>query len=75
MTSVPQDVRLPWADLLAKRALLHETRRQFADVEDYGRKIVSGALQDRKDAAALEHCAETAFNLLVDLSRESCSFK
>lgn len=70
MTAVPQDIRLPWDDLLAKRALLHETRRQFDGVEDYGRKIASEALQDRKDAAALEHFAETAFNLLVDLSRE-----
>lgn len=55
---------------MSKRALLHETRRQFEGLDDYGRRIASGNLSDRKDAAALEHFAETVFNLLVDLARE-----
>lgn len=55
---------------MAKRALLHETRRQFQGVEDYGSKVASGELQAQKDAASLEHFAESAFNLVADLARE-----
>ena len=65
-----RDIAAPWEDLLAKRALLHETRRQFQGVEDYGRRVASGELQAHKDAAALEHFAESVFNLVVDLARE-----
>ena len=70
MSPPSPNVAAPWKDLLAKRALLHETLRQFQGVEDYGRKVASGELHAQKDAAALEHFAESAFNLVVDLARE-----
>ena len=70
MSHPSRNIAAPWKDLLAKRALLHETRRQFQGIDDYGSKVASGELQAQKDAAALEHFAESAFNLVIDLARE-----
>ena len=39
--------------MLTRRALLHETYKQFAGLDEFGKKLSSDRLQDRKDCAAL----------------------
>jgi hypothetical protein len=67
---VPGSVHVPWTDLLAKRALLHEHLGTFRGEEDFTAKATSSRVSDRRDAAALERFAEEVFNIYVDLSRE-----
>lgn len=72
MTSlpIPKAITIPWEDLLAKRALLHEHLKYFSGAEDFVAKTMSSKLSDRRDTAALERFAEEVFNIYVDLGAE-----
>jgi hypothetical protein len=67
---LPLAVKVPWNNLLTKRALLHEHLRSFRNAEDFVIRVTSSRLTDRRDAAALERFAEEVFNVYVDLGRE-----
>jgi hypothetical protein len=56
-------VDVPWRDLLAKRALLHEHLRSFRGPEDFVARATSTRLADRRDAAALVRFAVEVFNI------------
>jgi len=66
----PREIRAAWEDLLSNRALLYETFKQFKGPNDFERRLLSQNLADRKDVAALEHFAESCFNLVADLAKE-----
>lgn len=66
MAAAPDIVRV-WSNLLVQRALLHETFERFRGIDDYGRRLRSGHLQDRIDAAALESFANGVYEVLLEL--------